>query len=64
MKNKYQYLHVLQADYGYGLGWEDLVTSESWREVKQDLKAYRGNEGGIYRLIKRREVNAEIGARQ
>lgn len=57
-KNKYQYLHVLQGNYGYGHGWEDLCTSESYREVRQNLKEYRENEGGNYRLIERRELNA------
>jgi hypothetical protein len=57
-KNKYQYLHVLQGNYGYGHGWEDLCASESYREVRQNLKEYRENEGGNYRLIERRELNA------
>ncbi len=57
-KNKYQYLHVLQGNYGYGHGWEDLFASESYREVRQNLKEYRENEGGNYRLIERRELNA------
>lgn len=54
-KNKYTYLHVLQGNYGYGHGWEDLTTSEDRSEVKQDLKAYKENEGGRYRIIHRRE---------
>ena len=57
-KNKYQYLHVLQGNYGYGHGWEDLCASESYREGRQNLKEYRENEGGNYRLIERRELNA------
>jgi hypothetical protein len=57
-KNKYQYLHILQGNYGYGHGWEDLCTSESYREVRQNLKEYRENEGGNYRLIERRVLNA------
>lgn len=53
--NKYIYLHVLQGNYGYG--WEDLTASENRREVRTDLKAYRENEGGNYRIIQRRELN-------
>lgn len=53
--NKYIYLHVLQGNYGYG--WEDLTASEKFKEVYQDLKDYRANEGGLYRLIERRELN-------
>ena len=56
--NKYIYLYVIQANYGYGHGFEDLTASESWREVKVDLKAYRENMPEYnYRVIKRRELN-------
>lgn len=55
-QNKYTYLNVLQGHYGFG--WEDLTASESYVEVKRDLKDYRSNEGGTYRIIKRRELNA------
>ena len=58
-KNKYVYLFVLQRDYGY-YGWEDLTASENRQEVKNDLKAYRENEGGIYRIIRRRKLNKEV----
>ena len=54
---KYIYLHVLQGNYGYGHGWEDLCASESFKEVRQNLREYRENEGGCYRLIERRELN-------
>ena len=53
--NKYIYLNVLQGNYGYG--WDDLTASESYKEIKQNLKAYRENEGGLYRIIERREIN-------
>ena len=53
-KNKYIYLYVLQGFYNY---WEDLTASESYREIKTDLKAYRENERGIYRIIQRRVLN-------
>lgn len=51
---KYNYYFVLQGAYGFG--WEDLTASESYKEAKTDLKAYRENEGGNYRVIKRREL--------
>ncbi len=55
--NKYLYLYVLQGHYGYGYGFEDLCSSESWREIRDNLKDYRINEGGRYRIIERREPN-------
>lgn len=54
---KFLYLYVLQGDYGYGHGWEDLTASENFSEVYTDKKEYRENEGGLYRIIKRREKN-------
>lgn len=51
--NKYEYLFVLQGNYGQG--WEDLCAAESEKEVRQNRKEYRENEGGNYRIIKRRE---------
>lgn len=53
MVNKYEYLHVLQGRYGQG--WEDLCAG-TWREMRDDCKAYRNNEGGAYRIIQRREL--------
>lgn len=54
-KNKYSYLYVLQGNYGCGDGWDDLTSSEDYGEIRQDLKAYKENEGGRYRIIHRRE---------
>ncbi len=56
--NKYSYLYVLQ---GYYCGsWSDLCaadqTLDGCREMKRDRKSYRDNEGGTYRIIKRRET--------
>jgi len=56
-KNKYVYLFVLQGNYRYG--WEDLIASENRQEMRNDLKAYRENEGGIYRIIQRRELKED-----
>ena len=59
--NKYLYLFVVQGDYGYGHGWEDLIASESYKEAIADLRAYRKNDSYAlgHRLIKRRELNPE-----
>ncbi len=60
--NKYTYLKVIQKDYGFG--FEDLTAYEvnsqgsgSRKEILNDLKAYRENEGGFFRVIFRREKN-------
>ena len=59
--NKYLYLYVLQGNYGYGHGWEDLGTEENtskgWKAVKQTKREYLENEGAQYRIIERRELN-------
>ena len=61
MSNKYEYLKVIQKDYGFG--FEDLtayvVNSQGYgsrKEILADLKAYRENEGGFFRVIFRREI--------
>ena len=56
-KNKYKYLWILQGNYGYGHGFEDLTAEETHREIRQRAKEYRENEGGNYRIIQRRELN-------
>ncbi len=54
---KYLYLWVLQANYGYGHGWEDSCASEKWSEVRGDLRAYRENAPEYaYRVVQRREL--------
>ncbi len=58
--NKFDYLYVLQGDYGYGHGWEDLTaeeqTPEGRKRIRVNLSLYRKEEGkGSYRVIKRRE---------
>ena len=60
-KNKYEYEYVLQGHYGQG--WEDLTAAEKtpkgWREIRADLKSYRENEGGSYRIVNRRNLASE-----
>jgi hypothetical protein len=55
--NKFVYLFVVQGNYGYGHGWEDLAASEVRKEAREDLKAYRENEPQYaHRMIQRREA--------
>lgn len=35
---------VVQGNYGYGDGWEDVTAEETYREARQRLKEYRENE--------------------
>lgn len=53
--NKFTYLYVLQGLYGDT--YEDLTQSESYKEIKNDFKAYKDNEKGSYRIIKRKVLN-------
>jgi len=53
--NKYTYLWIVQGNYSHG--WEDEAASESQKEARAALKAYRENGPGAYRLIQRRELN-------
>lgn len=54
-QNKFVYLFVLQGSYGQG--WEDLCAATEYKEIRANLKDYRENEGGNYRVIRRRELN-------
>ena len=38
----------LQGNYGHG--WEILTTEESYRAARAQLRCYRENEGGHYRI--------------
>ncbi len=44
---------ILQGNYGYGDGWEDLVAESTWKEARQRKKEYQDNESGNYRIIRR-----------
>lgn len=63
--NKYTYYKVIQGNYGYGWDDEDfhacdstgfIKDSQARQLCKDNLKAYRENGGGVYRVIKRREA--------
>jgi len=53
---KTKLLHVVQGNYGYGHGWEDLTAEDTRKEALARLREYRENERGVaFRLIRRRE---------
>lgn len=52
-KPKKKMIFVLQGTYGHG--WEDLTAEETREEIRQRLKEYRENEGGNYRIVRKRE---------
>jgi len=60
---RYTYYRVIQGNYGYGWDDEDYHECGSdfhprdYKAFKENLKAYRENGGGTYRVIKRRELN-------
>ena len=56
--SKFRYVHILQANYGYGHGWEDEVEDEDHNVIRGHLRKYQLNAGQYnYRVIKRREPN-------
>lgn len=58
--NKYLYLYVVQGRYSSEYGWEDLCSSEDFREAAEDLRSYNNEEGGFsHRVVMRRELNPE-----
>lgn len=56
-KNKYNYIYVIQGNYGYG--WDDLVECDTYTEARTTWKDYAINEVNYcHRIIKRRVLNA------
>lgn len=56
--NKFLYLWVVQGNYGWGHGFEDLTAEDTYSEGRARLREYRDNEPGIrHRLVHRREPN-------
>lgn len=51
-RRKTQDEYELQGN--YGRGWECLTTEETYVEANLRRREYRGNEGGSYRIVKRR----------
>jgi hypothetical protein len=52
---KTRLIHVVQGNYGYGHGWEDLTAEDTRKEALARLREYRENESAPFRLIRRRE---------
>ena len=47
--------YVLMTNYGYGDGWEEVCTEETFAEVKQRKKEYIENMPQYpYKIVKRR----------
>jgi hypothetical protein len=59
---KYVVVYVVQGNYGYGDGWEDLCCSDVRSEARADLKAYRENDPNPTRLIRRRVLRSNFEA--
>lgn len=55
--NKYNYVKVIQGNFGYG--WEDvsIYDKQDFSLVKNDLKEYRLSDTDVYRVIDRRILN-------
>ena len=58
-QNKYNYVKVIQGNFGYG--WEDVCEydKQDYPLVKNDLKEYRLSNTGVYRVINRRVLNKQ-----
>lgn len=54
-KAKTELICVVQGDYGYGHGWEDVTAETTTSACRARLREYRENEPGTpFRLIRRR----------
>lgn len=52
---KTKIVHVIQGNYGYGQGWEDVTAADDRSEARARLREYRENEPGVpFRWIRRR----------
>jgi hypothetical protein len=59
--SKYDYILVLQGDYGYGHGWEDLSAYDGpnrWKDSRAGKREYLDNDQSVrgLRVIARREL--------
>lgn len=62
MARKYDYLYVLQGNYGQGfedLCAEDKAAPGARKRIRASKREYETNEGGHYRIIERRELRAK-----
>lgn len=49
--------YVLLTNYGYG--WDEEVTEETFREIRQRAREYRLNTNALIKIIKRRTPKKE-----
>lgn len=62
---KTQVVCVVQGNYGYGHGWEDLVAETSVTECRARLREYRENEPGTpFRRVNKRVPRTLSGLRR
>jgi len=52
---------VVQGNYGYGHGWEDLTAEDTRKECLARLREYRANESAPFRVITRRVKLSGVG---
>ena len=57
--SKWVTLFVVQGNYGYGHGWEDVDASDTRAEARTALKEYRANSPGAHRIISRKVLRAD-----
>jgi hypothetical protein len=57
-KRKTRDVYIIMANYGYG--WEEECQADTLPEAKQNLKEYRENGGGQYKLKIKRERIEEV----
>ncbi len=63
MNTPTKFVNVRFIQGNYGNGWDDLTAGDSWKEIRDDLKAYRDNEPQyLHRVITRRITRANYDA--
>ena len=56
-QTKYNYVKVIQGNFGYGREDVSEYNKKEFATVKNDLKEYRLSNTGAYRVIDRRVLN-------
>lgn len=51
--------YILEANYGYGDGWEEVVTEDTYAEIRLRIKEYRANMPQYPYRIRKRRVKKE-----
>lgn len=54
--------YQVHGDYGYGHGFEEICSENTFKDARQRLKEYRENERGISFKIVKRRIKIEQGA--